>query len=106
MALQYDINKIFADLEEQAIKKMQNKKADEEKKNNPIESPEDAPKTQEVAPATSKTTEDKHGGDEASKEIENSSNSVDDGENFKKENKSEKSKNAGKEGNKNEQRRK
>lgn len=54
MAFKYNMDKIFADLEKQ-IRKQQ-----EQKENNPIESPEDAPKTQEVAPATSKTTEDKH----------------------------------------------
>lgn len=99
MAFQYDINKIFADLEKQAIKKKkQHDKANESKENNPIESPEDAPETQEVAPATSKTTEDTHGGDEASKEIKDSPNSVNDGENDQKENKSEKTKNAGEKG--------
>lgn len=45
-----------------------------------IESPEDAPETQKVAPATSKTTEDTHGGDEASKEIKDSPNSANNGE--------------------------
>lgn len=99
MAFQYNINKIFADLEKQAIKKKkQHDKANESKENNPIESPEDAPETQEVAPATSKTTEDTHGGDEASKEIKDSPNSVDDGENSEKENKSEKTKNTGEKG--------
>lgn len=94
MAFQYDINKIFAELEKQAIKK----KKENNKTNESIESPEDAPKTQEVAPATSKTTEDKHGGDEASKEIKDSPNSAKNGENAKKENKNEKTENTGKEG--------
>ena len=99
MAFQYDINKIFAELEQQVqIKKKQLEETDENKENNPIESPEDAPETQEVAPATSKATEDTHGGDEASKEIEKSPNSVDDGKNPDKENKSEKTKNTGKQG--------
>lgn len=96
MALKYDINKIFADLEKK-IKKEKNKE-EEEKENNPIESPEDAPKTDKVAPATSKTTEDTHGGDEASKEIKNSPNSINDGENSEKENKSEKTKDTGEKG--------
>mgnify|MGYP004620376447 FL=1 len=99
MAFQYDINKIFAELEQQVQrKKKQLEETDENKENNPIESPEDAPETQEVAPATSKATEDTHGGDEASKEIEKSPNSVDDGKNPDKENKSEKTKNTGKQG--------
>ena len=96
MAFQYDINKIFAELEQQARKKgKKHEKVDPTKENDPIESPEDAPQTQEVAPATSKTTEDTHGGDEASKEIKNSPNSVDGGENPDKENKSNKTKNTG-----------
>ncbi len=77
MAFYYDINKIFAELEQQA--RSQRKKREENdpsKENNPIESPKDAPKTKEVAPAVSKTTEDIHGGDEASKEIEDSPNSA------------------------------
>lgn len=99
MALQYDINKIFAELEQQARKKSkEHEKVDPTKENDPIESPEDAPQTQEVAPATSKTTEDTHGGDEASKEIIDSPNSVDDGENPDKENKSKKTKNTGESG--------
>ena len=99
MAFQYDINKIFAELEQQAQKKKKQRgKIDETKENDPIESPEDAPQTQEVAPATSKTTEDTHGGDEASKEIKDSPNSVDGGENPDKENKSKKTKNTGKQG--------
>ena len=82
MALKYDLNSIFADLEKQVKKaQMQYEEIDETKENESIESPEDAPQTQEVAPATSKTTEDIHGGDEASKEIKDSPNSVDDGEN-------------------------
>ena len=99
MALQYDINKIFAELEQQARKKSKkHEKVDPTKENDPIESPEDAPQTQEVAPATSKTTEDTHGGDEASKEIKDSPNSVDGGENPDKENKSKKTKNTGENG--------
>lgn len=99
MALQYDINKIFAELEQQARKKdKKNEKVDPTKENDPIESPEDAPQTQEVAPATSKTTEDTHGGDEASKEIKDSPNSVDGGENPDKENKSNKTKDTGEDG--------
>ena len=88
MALKYDLNGIFADLEEQVKKKQkQYEEIDETKENESIESPEDAPQTQEVAPATSKTSEDIHGRDEASKEIKNSQNSVVDGENSNKENK-------------------
>lgn len=99
MALQYDINKIFAELEQKARKEeKKHEKVDESKENNPIESPEDAPKTQEVAPATSKKTEDTHGGDEVSKEIEDSPNSENDGENPDKENKSIETKNTGKQG--------
>ena len=100
MAFQYDINKIFAELEKQARanQKQKDDKTNDVKENNPIESPEDAPKTQEVAPATSKTTEETHGGDEASKEIKNSPNSVNDGENDQKKNKSEKTKNTGSKG--------
>lgn len=105
MAFQYDINKIFAELEQQARKKKkQHDKVDETKENDPIESPEDAEQTQEVAPATSKTTEDTHGGDEASKEIKDSPNSVDGGENPDKENKSKKTKNNGEQGQGNGQR--
>lgn len=96
MAFQYDINKIFAELEQQAKKKY--KKVEEVKENDPIESPEDASQTQKVAPATTKTTEDTHGGDEASKEVKDSPNSVDGGENPDKENKSKKTKNTGEQG--------
>lgn len=99
MAFKYDINKIFAELEQQARKKEEkHEKVNESKENDPIESPEDAPQTQEVAPATSKTTEDTHGGDEASKEVTDSPNSVDGGENPDKENKSKKTKNTGEQG--------
>lgn len=99
MALKYDLNSIFADLEKQVKKaQMQYEEIDETKENESIESPEDAPQTQEVAPATSKTTEDIHGGDEASKEIKDSPNSVDDGEKTNKENKSKNTKNTGKNG--------
>ena len=63
MALQYDINKIFAELEKQYWKKSKiHLIFDPTKENDPIESPEDAPQTQEVAPVTSKTTEDSDGG--------------------------------------------
>ena len=97
MALKYDLNGIFADLEEQVKKKQkQYEEIDETKENESIESPEDAPQTQEVAPATSKTSEDIHGGDEASKEIKNSQNSVVDGENSNKENKNKNTKNTDK----------
>ena len=96
MALKYDLNGIFADLEEQVKKtQKQYEEIDETKENESIESPEDAPQTQEVAPATSKTSEDIHGGDEASKEIKNSQNSVVDGENSNKENKNTEKNNKG-----------
>lgn len=99
MAFQYDINKIFAELEQQArIKSKKHEKVDLTKENDPIESPEDIPQTQEVAPATSKTSEDTHGGDEATREIKDSPNSADDGENPDKENKSKKTKNTGEDG--------
>lgn len=99
MALKYDINRIFKELEQQAREKEnKHKKIDETKENDPIESPEDAPQTQVVAPATSKTTEATHGGDEASKEVKDSPNSVDGGENPDKENKSNKTKNTGEHG--------
>lgn len=99
MAFQYDINKIFAELEQQVrIKSKKHEKVDLTKENDPIESPEDIPQTQEVAPATSKTSEDTHGGDEATKEIKDSPNSADDGENPDKENKSKKTKNTGEDG--------
>lgn len=99
MALQYDINRIFAELEQQVKKKKKQQEIQEDdKENNPIESPEDAPQTQEVAPATSKSSEDTHGGDEASKEIKNSPNSVDGGENPDKKNKSKKTNDTGDKG--------
>ena len=99
MAFQYDINKIFAELEQQVrIKSKKHEKVDLTKENDPIESPEDIPQTQEVTPATSKTSEDTHGGDEATKEIKDSPNSADDGENPDKENKSKKTKNTGEDG--------
>ena len=99
MAFQYDINKIFAELEQQVREKeKKHENVNELKENDPIESPEDVPQTQEVAPAISKTTEDIHGGDEASREIKDSPNSVDGGENPDKENKSKKTKNTGEQG--------
>ena len=93
MIFNYNLDKLFADFEKQ-FKEEQEKSA-----NNPIESPEDAPETQEVALATSKTTEDKHGGDEASKQIKGSPNSAKEGEEENKENKTEKTENTGKEEN-------
>ena len=99
MAIQYDINKIFEELEQQFRRKdKKHEKVDSTKENNPIESPEDAPQTKEVAPATSKTTEDTHGGDEASKEIEDSPNSAKDGENPDKEEKSNETEDTGEQG--------
>lgn len=96
MAFKYDINQIFADLRKQINK--ERSKTNESKENNPIESPEDVPETQEVEPATSKTTEDTHGGDEASREIKDSPNSIENGENSEKENKSEITENTGEKG--------
>ena len=84
MALKYDMNAIFEDLEKIAMEKIQ-KKANEKKKEEPpdkkIESPEDAESTEVVIPATLKISELVHGGDESSKEIENSKNVADGGEN-------------------------
>ena len=44
-----------------------------EKEDKSLESPEDAKETQEVHELTSKETEESYGGDEASKEIKDSS---------------------------------
>ena len=74
MAIQYDIDKIFAELEQRVRSqehKKEEEKENEESNKDTIESPEDAPHTQEVAPALSKTSEDVHGGDEASKDMNN-----------------------------------
>lgn len=87
MKIQYDVDKIFEELEKKAKEKISNQKKLKKKTNNSIESPEDTPETKIVAPATSKTTEYTHGGDEASKEIKNSPNSADDGELFSNEDK-------------------
>ena len=109
MPMHYDIKRIFAELEQQIEKKNSEKeKLSEEdtqidelqEDKETIESPEDAPETKEVAPATSKTTEDKHGGDEVAKEIENSPNSAKDGqEENKKESKKESEDGASQSGN-------
>ena len=46
MTFQYDLNKIFAELEQQVREKQkQNEEINESKKNNSIESPEDAQET-------------------------------------------------------------
>ncbi len=87
MALQYDINSIFAELKQKIRNNELPIQELLEGTKDTIESPEDAPETEEVAPATSKTTEDKHGGDEVSKEVKNSPNSADDGINLKNEDK-------------------
>ena len=79
MAIKYDIDKIFDELE----KKVRESKRINKEEKTQKESPEDAPETQEVAPATSKTSEDTHGGDEMSKEIKDSPNTVEDGRNEK-----------------------
>ena len=92
MAIQYDIKSIFRELRNAVEKSNIAENAtdiDKENENDSIESPEDAPQTQEVAPATSKSTEDTHGGDEAAREIENSPNSANDGKNSKNTKKSE-----------------
>ena len=94
MTFQYDLNKIFAELEQQVREKQkQNEEINESKKNNSIESPEDAQETQEVAPATLKISEDIHGGDEASKEIKDSPNLAIDGVNKDKEHKGQETEN-------------
>ena len=94
MTFQYDLNKIFAELEQQVREKQkQNEEINESKKNNSIESPEDAQETQEVAPAALKISEDIHGGDEASKEIKDSPNLAIDGVNKDKEHKGQETEN-------------
>jgi len=52
---------------------------DEEGADNPIQKESEG--VEDVAEATSKTSEDVHGGDEATKDIEDSSNAADDGQN-------------------------
>lgn len=97
MPMHYDIKRIFAELEQQIEKKNREKEKvseedtqiGEQEDKETIESPEDAPETKEIAPATSKTTEDKHGGDEVAKEIENSPNSAKDGKQEKDKSKEE-----------------
>ena len=65
MKFVYDIDKIYEKSIDEDIKKEQEEI---------VESPEDAPKTQEVAEPTSMESEDVHGGNESAKEIKNSPN--------------------------------
>ena len=77
MKFVYDIDKIYKNLIDKYNKKMDEKSIDEDIKKEQeeiVESPEDAPKTQEVAEPTSMESEDVHGGNESAKEIKNSPN--------------------------------
>ena len=77
MKFVYDIDKIYKNLIDKYYKKMDEKSIDEDIKKEQeeiVESPEDAPKTQEVAEPTSMESEDVHGGNESAKEIKNSPN--------------------------------
>ena len=87
MIFKVNIDKLFGELEEKIIEERKNieeqkeleEKQDQdgeleyEKEDKSLESPEDAKETQEVHEPTSKETEESHGGDEASKEIKDSS---------------------------------
>lgn len=85
MALKINLDGIFNELMKKAAEKKKEKVLEETENNNDtIESPEDAPKTQEVAPATLKQSEEVHGGDEVAKEIKDSPNHSDDGQNKEK----------------------
>lgn len=77
MKFVYDIDKIYKNLIDKYNKKMDEKSIDEDIKKEQeeiVESPEDAPKTQEVAEPTSMESEDVHGGNESAKEIKDSPN--------------------------------
>ena len=77
MKFVYDIDKIYKNLIDKYYKKRDEKSIDEDIKKEQeeiVESPEDAPKTQEVAEPTSMESEDVHGGNESAKEIKNSPN--------------------------------
>ena len=77
MKFVYDIDKIYKNLIDKYYKKMDENSIDEDIKKEQeeiVESPEDAPKTQEVAEPTSMELEDVHGGNESAKEIKNSPN--------------------------------
>lgn len=77
MKFVYDIDKIYKNLIDKYYKKMDEKSIDEDIKKEQeeiVESPEDAPKTQEVAEPTSMESEDVHGGNESAKEIKDSPN--------------------------------
>ena len=77
MKFVYDIDKIYKNLIDKYNKKMEQKSIDEEiekEQEEIVESPEDAPKTQEVAEPTSMESEDVHGGNESAKEIKDSPN--------------------------------
>lgn len=77
MKFVYDIDKIYKNLIDKYNKKMEQKSIDEEiekEQEEIVESPEDAPETQEVAEPISMELEDVHGGNESAKEIKNSPN--------------------------------
>ena len=77
MKFVYDIDKIYKNLIDKYNKKMNEKSIDEDiekEQEKIVESPEDAPKTQEVAEPTSMESEDVHGGNESAKEIKDSPN--------------------------------
>jgi hypothetical protein len=84
MAFNYDINRIFEELEAQAREEM-------ELSNFSIESPEDALEPQDI----SKTTKYTHGGDKTAKEIKDLPNSADCGENSDRQSKSKTTQNNG-----------
>ena len=75
MIFEVNIDKLFREIEEKVIEEQRNieEKIEYEKEDKSLESPEDAKETQEVHEPTSKETEESHGGDEASKEIKDSS---------------------------------
>ena len=79
MPFNYDINAIFAELERQIRDKKEF-----------LENPEDAKKTDIVAEPTSKTSEETHGGDEKTGEIEDSPNPFKNGKDRKNEENKEK----------------
>ena len=81
MKFVYDIDKIYKNLIDKYNKKMEQKSIDEEiekdiekEQEEIVESPENAPETQEVADPTSMESEDVHGGNESAKEIKDSPN--------------------------------
>ena len=77
MKFVYDIDRIYKNLIDKYNKKMDEKSIDEDiekEQEEIVESPEDAPETQEVAEPTSMESEDVHGGNESAKEIKDSPN--------------------------------